>query len=212
MVLQRIDCGRKLALTSICAAVFLLLAVHVRAVSPVAIAGETMGTTWSVKFMSPEVNELERAKLAAAIQSRLDDLEARMSTYRSDSEVIRFNRTLTTNWYQRFIGYGVRRERGAAREPSLGWCVRHHGRTARGFMGFRKGASCSDTCKTSTRLRTFARRLAKLEANLSPPALRKSAPDVAIDLSGIAKGLRCGRRFQTALTTRVDKSSRANRR
>lgn len=66
--------------------------------APVAIdtlAGETMGTTWCVKLVAP------RASLHAlydGIQAQLDRVVAQMSTWRSDSDLSRFNRSADGSW------------------------------------------------------------------------------------------------------------------
>ncbi len=60
------------------------------------ITGETMGTTYSVKVVADPV-AFDRATLGSAIARRLDEIDARMSHYRSDSELERFNRARTTD-------------------------------------------------------------------------------------------------------------------
>jgi thiamine biosynthesis lipoprotein len=54
------------------------------------IRGRTMGTTYMVKVVGDDVRELESVK--EKIDSRLEEINQSMSTYRRDSEISRFNR------------------------------------------------------------------------------------------------------------------------
>jgi thiamine biosynthesis lipoprotein len=54
------------------------------------IRGQTMGTTYMVKVVGDDVRELESVK--EKIDSRLEEINQSMSTYRQDSEISRFNR------------------------------------------------------------------------------------------------------------------------
>jgi len=56
--------------------------------------GDTMGTSWTVRISSPEALALDadgREELAAAIQAEVDLVNEKMSTWREDSELSRFN-------------------------------------------------------------------------------------------------------------------------
>ncbi|MGE8613736.1 MAG: FAD:protein FMN transferase [Achromobacter veterisilvae] len=57
---------------------------------PAALAGATMGTTWSARMALPA----GRAEAAArqAIQAALDEVVAQMSTWEADSDITRYNR------------------------------------------------------------------------------------------------------------------------
>lgn len=57
-----------------------------------AFAGTTMGTTYTVKVVVPEMTEAEQATTQAAVQGALNAVDESMSTYKSDSELSRFNR------------------------------------------------------------------------------------------------------------------------
>lgn len=56
----------------------------------VSLTGHTMGTTYLVKLRA---EGLSLEEIGAKIQAALDHVEARMSTYRDDSELSRFNRS-----------------------------------------------------------------------------------------------------------------------
>ncbi|MET0210987.1 MAG: FAD:protein FMN transferase [Burkholderiaceae bacterium] len=55
-----------------------------------ALRGETMGTTWSVRFVGPEA--LKTATVQAAIVAVCDEVIAQMSHWVADSDLSRFNR------------------------------------------------------------------------------------------------------------------------
>ena len=63
--------------------------------SPFSIAGPTMGTTYSVTFHGV-TDALDVDLLRSDIELLLERIEARMSTWRSDSEISRFNRHAST--------------------------------------------------------------------------------------------------------------------
>ena len=58
--------------------------------------GDTMGTTFSVTVVAVDAAAAVE-QVGALIQNRLDDVEAKMSTYVADSEVSRFNRAASTD-------------------------------------------------------------------------------------------------------------------
>ena len=62
------------------------------------IAGETMGTTYTVKVVSTE-DEFDLARTRLTIEKRLAQINARMSHYFVDSEIATFNRSYTTEPY-----------------------------------------------------------------------------------------------------------------
>jgi thiamine biosynthesis lipoprotein len=56
------------------------------------LSGATMGTTYHVKVAwRDEAPAVEEASVAATLRGCLDEVDARMSTYRADSELSRFN-------------------------------------------------------------------------------------------------------------------------
>lgn len=60
------------------------------------IGGETMGTTWSVKVVVSKHADLHA--LHAGIQGRLDQVVQQMSTWRSDSDIARYNQSMAGSW------------------------------------------------------------------------------------------------------------------
>ena len=70
------------------------------AAEPVALAGRAMGTTWSVKFFQPAPSSpaLDPTLVTARVTATLEHLESVFSTYRSASELSRFNTATSTDW------------------------------------------------------------------------------------------------------------------
>ena len=60
------------------------------------LSGASMGTTWSVKFRDPG---LDRHRLHGQVQTALDEIVARMSTWDPESAISRLNRA-EPGWYQ----------------------------------------------------------------------------------------------------------------
>ncbi|HHW4681400.1 MAG TPA: FAD:protein FMN transferase [Xylella taiwanensis] len=61
------------------------------------LGGYTMGTTWSVKLAAPR--RLDLHPLHTAIQTRLDQIVAEMSTWEPNSTISRFNRAPAGSWH-----------------------------------------------------------------------------------------------------------------
>ena len=153
-----------------------------------ALAGETMGTTWSVKLFDA-VSDAEYERLAADLSALFDDLNAKLSTWDEDSELSRFNRSRDVGWQS--VSPEIAEIVGAARRIS------DHTRGAFdvtvapvvALWGF--GADAGERYVPAREL--LAERMAAvgyrhLSARLDPPALRKALPALQVDLSAIAKG------------------------
>ncbi|MGB5496545.1 MAG: FAD:protein FMN transferase [Sedimenticolaceae bacterium] len=156
---------------------------------PVAeLSGQTMGTSYSIK-LSPAPGEDQRTLLQEKVESRLEAINAQMSTYRSDSDLMRFNQARSTDWLAvpESLVELVRRAAAISRlsegryDITVGPLVN--------LWGF-GSAGPRDSPPAAT---DIARALARtgyqhLEVRESPPALRKTIPDLQLDLSSIAKG------------------------
>jgi thiamine biosynthesis lipoprotein len=62
------------------------------------LAGETMGTTWHVTVV-PDTNSPDAATLQQGIEAVLEEINKSMSNYRGDSEISRFNKLETDEWF-----------------------------------------------------------------------------------------------------------------
>jgi FAD:protein FMN transferase len=59
--------------------------------APPQVSGYTMGTTWRLRLVRPEPAAPRLELLHAAVQSALDEVDHRLSLYRSGSDLLRFN-------------------------------------------------------------------------------------------------------------------------
>lgn len=152
------------------------------------LSGETMGTQFSVKLVPPP-DAARAATLQRQIESRLDGINQLMSTYRDDSTLSRFNRSRSTDWQP----VALELARLTARANAVSAATDGYYDVTVGplieLWGFGAGGR-RDTPPdaeqiAALRARVGYRHLAVREA---PPALRKALPDLAVDLSSIAKG------------------------
>ena len=160
------------------------------AVSPVfaqeTLTGECMGTTWSV-VVGRWVQEVPN--LAVLIQHELDDVDRAMSTWKEDSEISRFNASRSTDWFPVSVETAnvvtASLRVSAATDGAFDITVsplidlwnfdRNEGR------GSIPTADQIEQAKQRTGYQ-------KLTVRIDPPALRKSHPELSINLSAIAKG------------------------
>jgi len=153
-----------------------------------ALTGSTMGTTYSVQVVDPPPGT-DLAGLRRRIDAALELVNDQMSTYRPESELSRFNAAATTDWTPvsaalattvaaaKHIGAAS----GGALDVTVGPLVN--------LWGFGPARSDDDVPAPEEIAAALARTgLDKLEVRLDPPALRKTQPDVYVDLSSIAKG------------------------
>ncbi|HEY0940888.1 MAG TPA: FAD:protein FMN transferase [Steroidobacter sp.] len=170
------------------AIVLLALAGCERAPRELAISGPTMGTTYSIKVASaPDTVDAHTLRVAAdEVLARID---RSMSGYREDSEISRFNASPSTDWYEvsrdlaTVVDYAleVSRESGGAFDITVGPLI--------AAWGFGAAGEPNDLPDESQLAQLKARvGHEKLQARLDPPALRKSAAALQIDLNGIAPG------------------------
>ena len=154
----------------------------------VAVSGRAMGTTWSDKFVQPD-RPLTREVVERAVTDRLEQLEQLFSSYRPQSTLSRFNAATGTDWIpvaaEMAEAANMSREiselTGGAYDVTVYPLIRLWGFAAK---------SRSNSLPSATEVAT-ARALVdwrKLEVRLSPPALRKTQPQLSADFSSIAKG------------------------
>ncbi|WP_405231925.1 FAD:protein FMN transferase [Lentisalinibacter salinarum] len=152
------------------------------------ITGATMGTTYSVRIVDPP-DELAIDEITRRIQLALEDVNRRMSTWRDDSEVSLFNAAPPGEWFPVSedtaalvaMARAVSRMSSGAFDITVGPVV--------DLWGF----GPDPVRVTPPEEAEIAAALARvgdgaLESREEPPALRKTSADVAVDLSGIAKG------------------------
>lgn len=152
------------------------------------IRGETMGTQYSVVVARPPAS-VDRAALEAMTSEVLERIDARMSTWRDDSELMRFNRSDTSEWFPVsaetafVVGEALRVSAvsDGALDPTVGPLVR--------LWGFGRDPA-EVVPPAAERLGEVRERVGfrKLRVRDAPPALRKAGPRVELDLSAVAKG------------------------
>ena len=152
--------------------------------------GQTMGTFWNVKVAAPP-KEWDGARLHEMVQETLDRLDSMMSTYQNDSEVARFNRSESTDWFD------VSPETAAVVATALDVSNATDGAfdiTVAPLVDLWKfgpdkkplAALPSDEEIEKTRSRCGWKNLGVRTDGT--PALRKAVPELSIDLSAVAKG------------------------
>ena len=154
----------------------------------VEISGAAFGTRWHVRLPAGDPAPAP-AELAAEIRALLAALDARLSGWRDDSELSRFNASASTQWW------AVSKDTASVVATAL----RVHARSQGAFdptvaplvalWGF--GAAVPrQRPPTVPEVDAALQRVsaAALSVREDPPALRKRRGDLALDLSGVAKG------------------------
>lgn len=153
--------------------------------------GSTMGTWYTIKYsISAEESGIpESHEIHSAVDSVLNQVNLRMSTYIKDSEISRFNQFKDTSWFavsKDFasvvsIGLHISQETGGAFDVTVGPLVNLWGF---GPTGEAKNIPSDEIIDIMKRKVGYN----KLSVRVDPPALKKSNPDLYCDLSAIAKG------------------------
>lgn len=157
----------------------------------VALNGPTMGTRWSALFFA--VSGFDPAQLRAALQAAVDEVDAQMSTWKPDSDLMRLNAAKIGKWVavpERLgavlrLGLEIGRASGGAFDIGMGDVV-----TAWGFGP--EDAGTDRIRAAMTRSRAPAHEVLEIDG----PLVRKATP-VALDLNGIAKGYGVDRLAET---------------
>jgi len=152
------------------------------------LVGETMGTTYSIKYPSHAGN-LEPPVVQQHIDRILERINARMSTYREDSELTLFNKTQSTEWMM------VSAETTAVVKEAIRLSRMTDGSfdvtvaPLVNLWGFGSSVTPQDV-PTHEAIREALQTVGyqRIHVQDSPSALRKEDPAVQIDLSAIAKG------------------------
>ncbi|MFO7908366.1 MAG: FAD:protein FMN transferase [Planctomycetota bacterium] len=150
--------------------------------------GSTMGTTYTVR-LAREMPVEARNSWQDRVQACLDGIDARMSTYQTDSEVSCFNRATSTDWFP------VSRETALVVQTSLRVAEQTNGAfdvTVGPLVNLWHFGPERRPVGVPTDAEIEAARAnvgyQHLSVRLAPPALRKAFPELTIDLSGVAKG------------------------
>lgn len=161
--------------------------------TPPMLSGMTMGTTWMVKFRLPfnwrEGGSADyRTLIRESVDEELDVVNQRMSVFRPSSEISRFNRSVSTEWFavSRELAdlvkqaLEIHRYSGGALDITIGPLIR--------LWGFGPGGERQIPAMEKIRFNLERSGSRHLEVRLNPPALRKKLPDLECNLSSLAKG------------------------
>lgn len=155
---------------------------------PLQFSGRTMGTGYQVQISRfPE--RLDPDAIAQKLDARLVEINAQMSTYQQDSELSRFNRQQTTDWFpvspqlaqvvakaQEISDYS-----DGAFDVSVGPLVNLWGFGPSPHLDAAPAAEAIQAAQAAIGYQ-------HLQVRQEPPALRKQRPALYVDLSAIAKG------------------------
>ena len=154
------------------------------------LTGRTMGTQFSVQIAG-STSGGERTKLQQEIEGALETIEQEMSTYRLQSDISKFNASPSTGWiavsastcHAVEAAEDVSELSNGAFDVTVGPLVN--------LWGFGPDPVQVKPPPDSA-IRAALERVGyrRLHADCAQPALRKDRPDVYVDLSAYAKGLR----------------------
>jgi len=147
-----------------------------------ALNGTTMGTRWSALFHAGA--EFDPAPVQAALQAAVAEVDAQMSTWKADSDLMRVNAAPVGVWVsvpERLLkvlrlSLEIGQLSGGAFDAGMGDVVM--------AWGFGPEEATSEAIRAAM---TAPRQSAEAALEFGPGKLRKTAP-VALDLNGIAKG------------------------
>lgn len=161
----------------------------------IAIRGETMGTYYAVTIDGAD--EAETDAVRDAVEADLAEVNRQMSTWDSESEISRFNRSTTTDWFDVSAGFAVVVEESrrihtltdGAFDPTVAPLI--------DLWGF--GASRRRDIPTDAEIAQALQYTGMdlIDVRRDPPALRKRDARVQLNLSAIAKGYAVDRVSQT---------------
>jgi thiamine biosynthesis lipoprotein len=166
----------------------LLFAGCARAPELIELSGPTMGTTYSIKVVAPPLGA-DRAALRATVDRVLQDIDRQMSGYREDSELSKFNRSESTEWFDvspdvvRVVAAAARVSElsNGALDVTVGPLVDLWGMGPAGELRDLPDASQIAQARNGMGYRRLAFRT-------EPAALRKEVPRLTIDLNAVAPG------------------------
>ena len=156
-----------------------------------ALNGPTMGTRWSALFFARP--DFDAAPIRAALQVAVEEVDAQMSTWKPDSDLMRINAAPVGQWVPvparllevLRLGLEIGRASDGAFDVGMGDAV-----TA---WGFGPNSAAPDGIRAAMEA---LRRPAHEVLELNGDHLRKTAP-IALDLNGIAKGYGVDRLAET---------------
>jgi len=165
-----------------------------------ALNGPAMGTRWSAQFFAPPGLDLEAIR--SALQAAVSEVDAQMSTWNPDSDLMRLNAAPVGDWVTapaRLIdvlrlGLDIGQASGGAFEIGMGDAV--------AAWGFGPDAAAPDRIRTAMTAQRVGASDA-LDLDMAAGRVRKTAP-IALNLNGIAKGYGVDRLAETLIACGID--------
>ena len=161
----------------------------------VSIKGNTMGTTYNVKFLPITNNPIEIEENYIIIEKILKDINQQMSTYIPSSEISTFNQLQSTDWFKISEDFSnVLKKSFNYYEMSGG----HYDITVMPLVnlwGF--GPEIFESPPTQALIDSVMIFIGQDLIELENQKIRKKDPRVQIDLSSIAKGYAVDKIFNT---------------
>ncbi len=168
------------------------------------IEGQCFGPIRYQVTLSGSIDDPALESVSLAVQRRLDEINQRMSTYLPESAVSRFNQHQGMDWFAVdeetarvvILALQISRQSEGAFDITVGPLVAawKFGAAASSDSSAGVGDSSvgvgESNVPTAEAIESLLQRVGfqKLEVRLEPPALKKSVPDLEIDLSAVAKG------------------------
>jgi len=166
---------------------FFLCACGAKESGEVEISGNTMGTQFSVKLTTADVDVVS---LQQEIEGSLARVEQMMSTYMPDSEISRFNQSPTTDWHQVSAEFCVGVEQALALSTLTNGSFDITVGPLVNLWGFGPGDIIDEPpadAEISAALDSVG--YEHLQADCAQPALRKDIAELYLDMSAFGKGL-----------------------
>lgn len=170
------------------ASLVILLVASVSVADVTTLVGRTMGTTYTIRLAEVPAAMTPQA-IQAQVDERLAEFDLAMSTYNPESELSRFNRSATSDWFDvsvdtaKVVDFALKlaADTGGKFDPTVGPLV-----NLWGFGPSRKvRRPPSDEAIAEARKSVGYEHLA---ARLDPPALKKDLASIYVDLNAIAPG------------------------
>lgn len=177
------------ALTAVITTVIYLNKYSTTSGQPLLIKGTTMGTSYHIKITPTPGSSINQQQLEKKITVRLDQIDQKMSTYKTDSDLSRFNRSDINQWIpiaeETFFviaaGQQISALSNGAFDITVGKLVN--------LWGF--GPTINATLVPDPQsIHQLQQRIGyqRLKLQPHPPAILKQTEHVYVDLSAIAKG------------------------
>jgi len=165
-----------------------------------ALNGPTMGTRWSAQFFAPP--GLDPEPIRSALQAAVSEVDAQMSTWKPDSDLMRLNAAPFGDWVvvpARLLdvlrlGLDIGQASGGAFDIGMGDAV--------AAWGFGPDAAEPDRIRTAMAAQR-AGACDALDLDMATGRVRKTAP-IALNLNGIAKGYGVDRLAETLTAHGID--------